>query len=512
MLESQNDINQIVDRVVERLLGGAGGSGFPAARYSSGGVLNPRSAPQGLYGGSGVALPSTSVARTTGNGLFSTVAEAVSAARQAQKLFVALPLTTRKAIIEDLRALLRTKVDELSRMAVEETGLGRVEDKRNKNLLVINKTPGPEILEPTAFTGDDGLCLIEYAPYGVIGSITPTTNPSETVINNGIGMIAAGNAVVFNPHPSAKRVSNYCVELFNQAIMKHGGPANVVCSIIDPTIETANELMKADGLRLLVVTGGPAVVKAAMNSGKKVIAAGPGNPPVVVDETADLDQAAKGIIDGATLDNNIVCIAEKEIIVVERVADALIAKLKAHGAYQLSAQQLRDLEKVVIEGERTPGQPADHRKLHPNKKFVGKNASVILKEIGVSVPDSVRLIFGEVTDEGHAFMQVEMLMPVLPLIRVPNVDEAIAMAQRVEHGFCHTAVMYSKNIDNLHRMACAVNTSIFVKNAPSYAGLSLGGEGFTSFTIASPTGEGLTSAIDFSRVRRCTLKEHFRIV
>ncbi|MEW6056660.1 MAG: aldehyde dehydrogenase, partial [Bdellovibrionota bacterium] len=348
--------------------------------------------------------------------------------------------------------------------------------------------------------GDDGLCLIEYAPYGVIGSITPTTNPSETVINNGIGMVAAGNAVVFNPHPSAKRVSNRTVELFNQAITSNGGPANVVCSIAEPTIESAGELMKAEGIRLLVVTGGPAVVKAAMASGKKVIAAGPGNPPVVVDETADLDQAAKGIIAGASLDNNIVCIAEKEIIVVEKVADGLIAALKKHGAYQLSPYQIKQLEPVIVDGK------------YPNKKFVGRNANVILKEIGVSVSDEVRLIFGEVSDEHHPFVQVELLMPVLPLVRVRNVEEAIAMAKRVEHGFCHTAVMYSKNIDNLHQMACEVNTSIFVKNAPSYAGLALGGEGFTSFTIASPTGEGLTTAIDFSRVRRCTLKEHFRIV
>lgn len=479
------EIGWIVDRVVERLL--------------SGGASTPRQTVVNSQGENG--LGAGVVPGIQGrNGLFSTVSEAVSAAKAAQQRFAALPLSTRKKIIIEVRRLMAAHVDELARLAHEETGLGRVEDKRAKNMLVIEKTPGVECLEARSFTGDDGLCLIEYAPYGVIGSITPTTNPSETIINNGIGMIAAGNAVVFNPHPSAKRVSNRTVELFNQAITSQGGPANVVCAIANPTIETAGELMKADGVRLLVVTGGPAVVKAAMNSGKKVIAAGPGNPPVVVDETADIDQAARGIIDGATLDNNIVCIAEKEIIVVESVADKLIAALKKFGAFQLSPYQIRQLEPVVIDGK------------YPNKNFVGKNAGVILKEIGVSVGPEVRLVFGEVTDEMHPFMQVEMLMPVLPLIRVPNVDEAIAMAKRVEHGYCHTAVMYSKNIDNLHQMACAVNTSIFVKNAPSYAGLSLGGEGFTSFTIASPTGEGLTTAVDFSRVRRCTLKEHFRIV
>lgn len=472
-----NEINWLVDRVVERLVsGGTSSTRVPTSGEGLAPVMSLRP------------------------GIFDTIQQAVTAAREAQKSFVGLPVATRKKIIAEVRSTMRAHVDELSRLAVEETGLGRYEDKRNKNLLVIDKTPGIECLEAKAYTGDDGLCLIEYAPYGVIGSITPTTNPSETVINNGIGMIAAGNAVVFNPHPSSKRVSNRAVELFNEAIMKCGGPANVVCSIASPTIETAGQLMTAEGVRLLVVTGGPAVVKAAMNSGKKVIAAGPGNPPVVVDETADIEQAAKGIIAGATLDNNIVCIAEKEIIVVAEVADQLIASLKKHGAYQLTSHQIRQLEKVVIDGN------------YPNKKFVGKNANVILREIGVNVGDEVRLVFGEVEEEMHPFMQVEMLMPVLPLIRVRNVDDAIAMAKRVEHGFCHTAVMYSKNIDNLHRMACEVNTSIFVKNAPSYAGLAFGGEGYTSFTIASPTGEGLTTARDFSRVRRCTLKEHFRIV
>lgn len=485
-----NDIDWLVDRVVERLLCGEARSAADRTPTVSGGVSSTRAPTSG----EGLAP----VPRRPG--IFDSVQQAVTAAREAQKGFVGLSVATRKKIIAEVRNTMRAHVDELSRLAVEETGLGRYEDKRNKNLLVIEKTPGIECLEATAYTGDDGLCLIEYSAFGVIGSITPTTNPSETVINNGIGMIAAGNAVVFNPHPSSKRVSNRTVELFNEAIMKAGGPPNVVCSIADPTIETAGELMKAEGIRLLVVTGGPAVVKAAMNSGKKVIAAGPGNPPVVVDETADLEQAAKGIIAGASLDNNIVCIAEKEIIVVAEVADRLIAELKKHGAYQLTSQQMTQLEKIVIDGN------------YPNKKFVGKNANVILREIGVQVGDDVRLVFGEVREESHPFMQVEMLMPVLPLIRVRNVDDAIAMAKRVEHGFCHTAVMYSKNIDNLHRMACEVNTSIFVKNAPSYAGLAFGGEGYTSFTIASPTGEGLTTARDFSRVRRCTLKEHFRIV
>ncbi|MGK5089884.1 aldehyde dehydrogenase family protein [Bdellovibrionota bacterium FG-2] len=427
--------------------------------------------------------------------------EAVAAARAAQPKWAQLSLTLRKKIITEMRTALRQHVDELSALAVQETGLGRVEDKKHKNRLVIDKTPGPEYLESTAFTGDDGLTLLEYAPYGIIGSITPTTNPSETIINNGIGMISAGNAVVFNPHPSAKRVSIRTMEIMNDVIVRNGGPHGCLVMVAEPTIDTAGALMKHPGIRLLVVTGGPAVVKAAMASGKKVIAAGPGNPPVVVDETADLDQAAEGIIKGASLDNNIVCIAEKEIIAVASIADELKRKLQQYGGYLINAQQVKQLEQHVL----------DPDGIHPNKKFVGKDASVILAAIGIHAGSDTRIVFCEV-DENHPFVQVELLMPLIPLTRVPNVDEAIEMAVRVEHGFGHTSMMYSKNIENLHNMARAVNTSIFVKNAPSYAGLGLGGEGFSSFTIASPTGEGLTNCRTFSRVRRCVLKDYFRIV
>lgn len=467
---SESQIHQIVEAVTHRLT---------ASTIKA----------QALFAASSVSCPSLD--------------EAVRTAAKAQPAWAALSMANRKHVIDTMRSVLHQHVEELSILAVKETGLGRYEDKLSKNRLVINKTPGPEFLESSAFTGDDGLALIEFAPYGVIGSITPTTNPSETIINNGLAMLSAGNTVVFNPHPSAKQVSRRTMEIMAQVIEKNGGPSGCLTMVEDPSLESAQALMRHPGIRLLVVTGGPAVVKAAMASGKKVIAAGPGNPPVVVDQTADLDQAAEGVIQGASLDNNIVCIAEKEIIAVDSIADELIYKMQKRGAFLLNSFQVRQLERLILDRE-SGGK-------YPSKKFVGKNASIILESIGVQVAPETRLAFCEV-EESHPFVQVELLMPVIPLIRVKNVDEAITMAKRVEHGFGHTAVMYSKNIDNLHRMAKEINTSIFVKNGPSFSGLGLGGEGFTSFTIASPTGEGLTTCRTFSRVRRCTLKDHFRIV
>ncbi len=441
-----------------------------------------------------------------GEGVFPDIDAAIDAAAVAFRQLAALPLARRDVIIEHMRRAAREHAQVLAHEAWQETGMGRYEDKIEKNLLVADKTPGTEALRPTAFSGDDGLTLIERAPYGVIGAITPSTNPTSTITCNAIGMIAAGNAVVFNVHPAAKRCSVHTVQVLNRAIRQAGGPPNLITLIPEPTIESAQYLMKHPGIRLLVVTGGPGVVKVAMASGKKAICAGPGNPPAVVDETADIEQAARDIVKGASFDNNLVCILEKEIIVVESVADRLKAAMKGCGVVELSSWQTERLMKVILEGE-TPA--CTHGTV--NKKFVGQNPAVILREIGLSVGDEVRLALTEV-DRTHPLVWTEQLMPIIPLVRVGSADEAIDLAKDVEQGMGHTATMHSKHLDHLSRMAREINTSIFVKNGPSLAGLGFGGEGYASFSIASPTGEGLTTARDFTRVRRCTLVDAFRIV
>ena len=438
--------------------------------------------------------------------LFPDVDRAVKAARRAFEQLGEMPLALRERMISHMRRAARENAQILARLAWEETGMGRLEDKIEKNLLNANKVPGPEILAPTAWTGDDGMTLVEYAPYGLIGSITPSTNPTSSVICNAIGMVAAGNAVVFNAHPGAKTCTNLTVQLLQQAIVEAGGPANLVCGIAEPTIESAQEIMHHPTVNLLTVTGGEAVVRAAMQSGKRAICAGPGNPPVVVDETADIDQAGRGIVRGASLDNNIVCIVEKETFAVAAVADGLKRAMLAHGAFELDAGQLDRLMKVIFTEVPPPGKAG-----MMNKAFIGKSAAVLLKEIGITVGDEVRLVVVEVGAD-HPLVVTEQMMPIMPLVRVRHADEGIDLAKKVEHGYRHTAVMYSKNLDNLSRMARVMDCSIFVKNAPSIAGLGAGGEGFCSFTIASPTGEGITNPISFSRIRRCTLKDAFRIV
>lgn len=441
-------------------------------------------------------------------GIFNDMNDAIEAAWIAQKQLADLSLQKRKDIIENMRKYALANINVLAELAVLETKMGRVADKIEKNKLAVIKTPGVEDLNPTSYTGDDGLTLVELAPYGVIGSISPSTNSSETVINNSISTIAAGNSVVFNPHPAARKVSLLAVEILNKAIVAAGGPQHLITSVLNPTLDSGQILFTHPKIRVLAVTGGPGLVAAAMKSSKKVIAAGPGNPPVVVDETAIISEAAQAIVSGASFDNNVLCIAEKEVIVVNKVADQLISEMQKCGAYKLSKTQIDKLmDKIIVE-------PGDHSKgIEPvvNRDLVGRNANVIAKEIGLNLPDNIRLLFAEVPND-HLLIFTEQLMPVMPVTRVNSVDEAIDLAFKAELGYGHTAMMHSLNVANLSKMAKVMNISIFVKNAPSYAGLGYQGEGFTTFTIASPTGEGITSARTFTRMRRCVLANYFRIV
>lgn len=449
------------------------------------------------------------------SGIFTTVDQAVAAAHSAQKHLRKLTIEKREILISAMREAAYQNAVMLAEMAVKESGMGRVSDKILKNQLAARNTPGTEDLRTEAWSGDTGLTLIEMGPYGVIGAITPTTNPSETVICNCIGMIAAGNSVVFSPHPTAKNTSLTTIKILNEAIIQAGGPANLLTAVAEPSLAATNAMMAHPQINMLVATGGPAVVKAVMSSGKKAIGAGAGNPPVVVDESANIERAAKDIVAGCSFDNNLPCIAEKEAIVVSSVADRLISFMQKYGGYLITGPQIKQLEKIILtekEELAASGCTEKPKKSYAvNKDFVGKDAKYIAKQIGLDVPESTRVIMCE-TSADHPFVLEELMMPVLPVIRARNVEEAIQLAVSVEHGNRHTAVMHSQSVDNLTRFAKAVETTIFVKNAPSYAGIGVGGEGFTTFTIAGPTGEGLTSARSFTRQRRCVLVDALSIV
>ncbi|UII55517.1 aldehyde dehydrogenase EutE [Cytobacillus spongiae] len=462
-------------------------------------------------------IRAASTTHTITNGIFERMEDAIDAGYQAQIEYVKdYQVKDRERIISSIRTAILNEKETLAKMVYEETKLGKYQDKIAKHELVATGTPGTEDLATAAFSGDDGLTIVEQAPFGLIGAVTPVTNPTETVVNNSISMLAAGNAVVFNVHPSSKQSCEYVIKLINQAVQAVGGPANLVSMVKNPTLDTMKVLTESPKVKVLVGTGGPGLVKALLQSGKKAIGAGAGNPPVIVDETADLENAAKSIINGASFDNNLLCIAEKEVFVQESVANDLIFHLLNNGAYMLDQQQLQQVMSFALEeNEKQVAQGCsldNKRDYHVSKHWVGKDAKLFLEKIGVVASSDIKLLICDVEFD-HPFVQLEQMMPVLPIVRVKNLDEAIDLAVQAEHGNRHTAVMHSRNVDHLTKFARAIETTIFVKNASSLAGVGFGGEGHTTMTIAGPTGEGITSARTFTRQRRCVLAEGgFRII
>ncbi len=429
------------------------------------------------------------------HGIFADMNEAIEAAKKAQKVMRSMSMDQREQIIENIRRMTKEQAEIMARMGVAETGMGNVGHKILKHQLVAEKTPGTEDITTTAWSGDRGLTLIEMGPFGVIGAITPCTNPSETILCNSIGMIAGGNTVVFNPHPAAIKTSIYAINLINEASLAAGGPDNVACTVEKPTLETSNIMMKHPDIPLIAATGGPGVVTAVLSSGKRGIGAGAGNPPAVVDETADIRKAAGDIVNGCTFDNNLPCIAEKEVVAVETIIDELMHYMVTEqGCYLASKEEQDRLAATVL----TPK--------GLNRKCVGRDAKTLLGMIGVTVPDNIRCIIFEGEKE-HPLISEELMMPILGIVRAKDFDDAVEKAVWLEHGNRHSAHIHSKNIDHITKYAKAIDTAILVKNGPSYSALGFGGEGFCTFTIASRTGEGLTSASTFTKRRRCVMSD-----
>ena len=429
------------------------------------------------------------------HGVFADMNEAIEAAKKSQQIIKRMSMDQREKILSIIRKKTHENAEILARMGVDETGMGNVGDKILKHHLVADKTPGTEDITTVAWSGDRGLTLIEMGPFGVIGAITPCTNPSETVICNSMGMIAGGNTVVFNPHPAAIKTSIYAINMINEASIEAGGPDNVAVTVAKPTMQTSDIMMKHKDIHLIAATGGPGVVTAVLSSGKRGIGAGAGNPPALVDETADIRKAARDIVNGCTFDNNLPCIAEKEVVCLDMVADELMHYMvEENGCYVIDEAQQKALTDVVLAGGKL------------NRKCVGRDARTLLGMIGVSVPANIRCIIFEGEKE-HPLIAEELMMPILGIVRAKDFDDAVEKAVWLEHGNRHSAHIHSKNVDRITQYAKAIDTAILVKNAPSYAALGFGGEGYCTFTIASRTGEGLTSAKSFTKQRRCVMSD-----
>ena len=441
-------------------------------------------------------------------GVYDKMEDACEAAHRSFEKLRDLGVSARRKAIQVIRKMVVARAKEWGELEFAETKIGRLDHKIEKLKICGDLVPGVEFLERMAFSGDFGLTIIDFAPWGVIGAVTPSTHSVPTLTGNAINMIAAGNAAVFNTHPAASNCAAVAIRSYNEGIFQEIGISDLLTTVVKPTLDTFDVMCKHEKVKLLCVTGGPAVVAAAMKIGKRAVCAGPGNPPVVVDETADLEVAAKSIIQGASYDNNLLCIGEKEVFVVEAVADKLIAALKRAGAVQLDAKQVEALADKAFVFPQGKGAGCPHPVV--NRDLIGRDAAVLAKAIGLNVPPATQLLFGE-TSADHIFVDEEQMMPFIPIVRVPNVDAGIAAAIHAEHGYKHTAVMHSQNIRNLTKMAQVVDTTLFIKNGPCMTGLGLGGEGFLSFSVATPTGEGVTTPMTFTRSRRCVMVENLNL-
>ncbi len=443
-------------------------------------------------------------------GVFATVDAAIEATHKAQREFyVNCTKEGREAILTAIREAVLARAEDFAKMVREETKLGRVEDKIAKHHLTAMKTPGTEVLDTKVWSGDNGISLGERAPYGVIGAVTPVTNPTETIVNNAISMLAGGNAVTFNVHPSSKVVSAVMIDLLNKTIVEAGGPENLVTMVKEPTLETLNEIAQSPLINMLVGTGGPGLVKAILQSGKKGVGAGAGNPPVIVDASANLELAAAGVYGGASFDNNLLCIGEKEVFVEEAVADAFLDKLEEVGAYVLTAEEAEQLTKQILtldefEGTKPCTAHEIARVWHPVKKHVGQDAGEILKSIGIESDTRLAVMLVE---NDHPLVHVEQMMPVLPVVICKDIDEAIERAVAAERANKHSACIYSGNIENVTKFGARINTTIFAHNGPTLSGVGYNAEGTSTFTIAGPTGEGITNALSFTRARRFAIAQ-----
>lgn len=489
-------VRNIVQDVIQRL-------GAQAPQSQSGASPTP-AAPHAAHGPNGCSCHNGGGRHF---GIFEDPQEACAAAHDAFLQLSQKGLAGRRTVVEIVKKMASANAQAWGRLELEETKIGRLDHKIEK-LQILDLVPGVEFIKPNGMSGDNGITMEEYTPFGVIGAVTPSTHSIPTLSGNVVNVVAAGNAIVFNAHPSANQCAATAVRAYNEEIHRQLGIENLICIVRKPTLDSFAAICASEQVRLLLITGGPAVVKAAMVTGKRAICAGPGNPPVVVDESANIEKAAESIIKGAAYDNNLLCIGEKEVFVLDQVADKLMAAMERFNAVRLTASQVDRLTDAVFTFPEGKGAGCAHPTL--NRDLIGKDAAVLARHAGLEVAQGTDLLFGE-THADHAFVQEEQMMPFLPIVRVRDMAEAIRMAKEAEHNYRHTSIIHTRNVDHMTTMARALDTTIFVKNGPSMAGLGLGGEGYLSYSIATPTGEGVTNPKTFTRARRCVMVDNLRI-
>jgi acetaldehyde dehydrogenase / alcohol dehydrogenase len=396
--------------------------------------------------------------------------ELVSQARAAAAVFTQYTQEDVDRIVKPMVSAGMEQAQHLACLAFEETKLGVLEDKAIKNMVatefVYNYVKDKRTVGAIREFPERG--LVEVAePIGVIFSLTPITNPTATVLFKCIMAIKTRNAVVFSPHPKAWHCCHEAVQIMYETAVKHGAPEGVFVCVESPTLADNAYLMRHKDVGLVDATGGQGVVKAAYSSGKPALGVGPGNTPVYLEKTADLDMAVVDIITSKTFDNGTICASEQTVVIDDEIYDPVLKKFGELGAHICNENETKLLERTVIDPETGFMQPM----------AVGQKATDIARAVGLSVKPDTKLLIAPIQGVGREYpLSVEKLFPVLSVYRAKSVDEALQVCVDVNHagGVGHTSVVFSRDEGVIRKFGEVINTGRIIVNSPGSIG-AIGG-------------------------------------
>lgn len=432
------------------------------------------------------------------------IQEARTLARQGKQATIELAAYNESQIDKILRSMVNKALDhavELAAMAVEDTGFGNVKDKTIKNFmasqLVYNYIKDMKTIG--VLKNDPIKKITEIAePVGLLMGIVPSTNPTSTAIYNSMIAIKARNAIVFSPHPTALNCTKRAAELMAEAAVEAGAPKSVIQCISAPSIESTNALMKADEISMIIATGGPGMVKAAYSAGKPALGVGAGNSPTYIEQTANIVQSVKDIIESKTFDNGTICASEQSVVVDECIAEKVIQEFQKQGGYFMSPEETNKVCALLF-----------RKGTAMNPKFVGRTAKVIADAAGITVPEGTKVLLGcqDGVGEGNP-LSYEKLTTVLAFYVVKNCDEACDLSFKLlQNGIGHTMNVHTENPQVAMAFSVKPASRILINVGGSQGGAGLCTGLAPAFTLGCGTCGGSATSENVSPLQLINVKK-----
>ncbi|WP_312470183.1 acetaldehyde dehydrogenase (acetylating) [Neobacillus sp.] len=403
-------------------------------------------------------------------------------------------------ILRNMVKIARENAVLLAKMAVEETGFGKVEDKTYKNHL--SSTILYESIKDIKTIGviqeNEAEKVMDIAePVGLIMGIIPSTNPTSTAIYKSMIAIKSRNAIVFSPHPSAAKCTLKAAELMNKAAEEAGAPANIIGCISLPTMDATNELMKNKDIKMIIATGGPGLVKASYSAGKPALGVGAGNCPSYIEKTANVKQAVTNILASKTFDYGTICASEQSIIVEESNRDEVVAELKRQGGYFMSPEETTKVCRLLFKNGHAM-----------NAKFVGRSPQVIAAAAGFSIPDEIKVLIGEQQGVGPDYpLSYEKLTTVLAFYKVKDWQEACELCIKLlQNGIGHSMSIHTEDRDIVLKFAKKPAARILVNTGSTQGGTGASTGLMPAFTLGCGTWGGSSVSENVSPIHLINIK------